>query len=160
VKRQVFAVLVAALLAAPAAADDVARGAYLARLMDCGGCHTPGALLGKPDAARPLAGGDVGFEIPQLGIFYPPNLTPDAKNGLGAWSEADIVRALREGVRPDGRQLAPAMPWRSYAVIDERDAKALAAYLKSLPATPVTVPGPVGPSEPAPAPYLTLVVPK
>jgi mono/diheme cytochrome c family protein len=54
------------------AADLAARGQYLARIMDCGGCHTPGALTGQPDMARYLAGSDVGFEIPGLGRFYPP----------------------------------------------------------------------------------------
>ena len=70
------------------------RGEYLARIMDCTGCHTPGALMGKPDQARYLAGSDIGFHLPGLGYFYPPNLTPDKETGLGAWSEADIVRAL------------------------------------------------------------------
>jgi mono/diheme cytochrome c family protein len=158
--RTAFFCLAVALVAMPAAAQDVKRGAYLARIMDCGGCHTPGALVGKPDPASPLAGGEIGFEIPGLGIFYPPNLTPDAAAGLGAWSEADIARAIREGIRPDGRELAPAMPWRSYAVIDDADVAALAAYLKSLAPSPRKVPGPVGPSETPPAPYMTVVAPK
>src|SRR4051812_45826375 len=53
------------------------RGEYLVTIMDCSGCHTPGTFLGKPDMQRPLAGSEVGFQIPGLGIFYPPNLTPD-----------------------------------------------------------------------------------
>ena len=71
------------------------RGAYLAKIMDCGGCHTPGALAGKPDEARSLAGSDIGFGIPGLGVFYPPNLTGDAATGLGKWSAAEIVTAGR-----------------------------------------------------------------
>ena len=71
-----------------------------------------------------------------------------------------IVRAVRTGRRPDGRELAPIMPWRSYAALTDADARDLAAYLKTLPPSPAKVPGPVGPSETAPAPYLTVVVPK
>jgi|SRR5690606_11268289 mono/diheme cytochrome c family protein len=149
-----------AALAFPATAADVKRGEYLASIMDCGGCHTPGAMTGKPDLAHPLTGGDVGFEIPGLGIFYPPNLTPHPESGLGAWSEADIVRAVRQGIRPDGRELAPIMPWRSYQALTDEDAAALAAYLKSLPPSPTKVPGPLGPGEKVQAPYLTMAVPK
>ena len=144
----------------PAEAEEgVTRGAYLAAIMDCGGCHTPGMLLGKPDPDRPLAGSDVGFEIPGLGIFFPPNLTPDRDTGLGAWSEADIVRAVRTGERPDGRQLAPVMPYQSYARLTDADAHALAAYLKSLKPVEHRVPGITGAGEKATAPYLTVKMP-
>jgi mono/diheme cytochrome c family protein len=144
---------------AKAADDPLARGEYLAKIMDCGGCHTTGVFLGKPDPARYLAGSEVGFMIPGLGIFYPPNLTPDPATGLGEWSVEDIVRAVRMGVRPDGRELAPAMPWRSYAALTDDDAMALATYLKSLPAINQPEPPMVGPDEKAPAPYLTVVPP-
>ena len=160
-----FAALGIALLAAlPAFAQTakptVERGAYLASIMDCTGCHTPGTFLGKPDMARLLGGSEVGFQIPGLGIFYPPNLTPDAETGLGKWSTADIVKAVRTGVRPDGRQLAPAMPFMSYAKLTDTDANALAAYLKSLKPVKNAAPALVGPSEKAKAPYLTVVMPQ
>ncbi len=127
--------------------------------MDCGGCHTTGTLTGKPDPDRFLAGSDVGFAVPGLGIFYPPNLTSDPETGLGAWSEAEIVTALRTGVRPDGRELAPAMPWRSYSALDDADATALASYLKSLPPIRHQAPPPTGPDEHPSAAYLTLALP-
>src|SRR5262245_1732140 len=93
---------------ATARADDpVKRGEYLVHVSSCGDCHTPGSLAGKPDMGRYLGGSSIGFQIPGLGIFYAPNLTPDPATGLGNWSEADIVTALRTGVRPDGRELAP-----------------------------------------------------
>src|SRR3712207_9012000 len=57
------------------------------------------------------------FGISDLGLFCPPNLTPDHETGFGAWSEADIIRAIRKGERPDGRVLAPVMPWRNYAAL-------------------------------------------
>jgi mono/diheme cytochrome c family protein len=151
-----------ALLAAvsPGAAQGAAdRGEYLARIMDCGGCHTPGALAGKPDQARYLAGSDIGFAIPGLGTFFPPNLTPDEETGTGRWTEEDIIRAVRTGVRPDGRQLAPVMPWHAYSALTDEDALALAGYLKRLPPVQNTVLPPHGPSQTPPAPYLTVVAP-
>jgi mono/diheme cytochrome c family protein len=140
-------------------AEKRARGAYLAAIMDCGGCHTGGALIGKPDPALHLAGSGIGFQIPDLGIFYPPNLTSDRETGLGAWSEAEIVTAVRTGVRPDGRILAPVMPWHAYGHLTDEDAGALAHYLATLPPVRHAAPPPAGPSETPPAPYLTVVVP-
>lgn len=151
------------LAAGPALAQvdgAVARGEYLARIMDCAGCHTPGALAGKPDHTRALAGSQIGFHIPDLGYFYPPNLTPDRQTGLGAWSDADIVRAVRTGARPDGRMLAPVMPWHSYAALTDVDAQALARYLKSLPQVRHAVPPLAGSSGTPPSAYLTVVTPK
>ena len=153
-----------AIAAWPAAAQDadpgtLARGQYLAAIMDCGGCHTGGALIGKPDPALALAGSQIGFQIPDRGTFYPPNLTSDRETGLGAWSEAEIVAAVRTGVRPDGRILAPVMPWHAYAALTDADAAALAAYLKSLPPVRHAAPPITGPTETPPAPYFTVVVP-
>ncbi|MGD9511190.1 MAG: c-type cytochrome [Geminicoccaceae bacterium] len=149
----------AAFLTFPAHAEDAAtRGAYLARIMDCGGCHTPGAFTGKPNADMELAGADVGFAVPGLGVFYPPNLTPDPETGLGEWSEAEIVAAIRTGARPDGRELV-VMPWRSYAALSDEDANALAAYLKSMAPVANAVPQPSGADEKAPGPYLAVMMP-
>jgi mono/diheme cytochrome c family protein len=141
-------------------APDITRGEYLSRIMDCAGCHTPGALVGKPDLSRNLSGSDVAFHIPELGFFYPPNLTSDRETGLGSWTEADIVKAVRTGVRPDGRGLVPVMPWHSYSALTDYDAHSLAAYLKSLPPARHAVPGPLGPNETPPGPYLTIVAPQ
>lgn len=161
-----LAAVVAALLAWPVIAEQRRparqpdqRGAYLAAIMDCRGCHTPGALIGKPDQARDLAGSAIGFAIPELGVFYPPNLTPDDETGLGRWSEGDVVRAVRTGVRPDGRILAPVMPWHAYAALTDGDARALARYLKALPPVRHAAPPLTGPQERPPAPYLTIVSP-
>jgi mono/diheme cytochrome c family protein len=153
-------VFLTALPAAAAADDTVERGEYLARIMDCTGCHTPGALAGQPDFDRYLAGSDIGFQIPGVGVFYPPNLTPDPVNGLGGWSAEDIITAVRSGVRPDGRELAPVMPWPSYGALNDEDAKALAAFLMSLPAIAHQSPAPVGPEGTPTAPYLTVVAPQ
>jgi mono/diheme cytochrome c family protein len=159
-----LALALAVTLAAPgrgaAAQDRLKRGEYLAAIMDCTGCHTPGALKGQPDHARALAGSDIGFAIPGVGIFYPPNLTPDRETGLGAWSEAEIIAAIRNGARPDGRALVPVMPFHSYARLTDSDADALVGYLKSL--QPIRNPTPtiVRPGQKATAPYLKLEIPQ
>ncbi|MBL8704998.1 MAG: c-type cytochrome [Rhodospirillales bacterium] len=142
------------------AQDRVKRGEYLATIMDCTGCHTPGALIGKPEQARALSGSTIGFAIPALGIFYPPNLTPDRETGLGKWTEGEIVKAVRTGETPSGRTLVPIMPYHSYARLTDADAQALAAYLKSLKPIRHQAPAPTGPQEKPKAPYLTLVVPQ
>jgi len=150
------------LAAAPVALAEtpVERGAYLAHIMDCGGCHNTGAFTPRPNLATPLAGSDIGFEMPGLGFVYPPNLTPDQETGLGTWSDAEIITAFTTGVRPDGRQLAPIMPWMSYGHITADDATALVAYLRSL--TPVShqVPGPFAATDKPTSPYMTVAMPK
>ncbi len=137
----------------------VERGAYLAQIMDCDGCHTPGVMSGQPDFSRRLAGGTVGFRVGDLGVFWPPNLTSDPATGLGAWSAEEITAALRTGLRPDGRELAPIMPWRSYSALTEQDMAALVAYLQSLPAVEHQVPEPHAVGAAAPLPYLDVVPP-
>ena len=144
----------------PALADDaaVARGKYLVTIGSCQDCHTPGHFFGKPDMARVLGGSEVGFEIPGLGTFYGPNLTPDKDTGLGSWTDAQVIAALQTGVRPDGRVLAPIMPWRALAVLTKPDAAAVVAYLRSLPPVSNKVPGPFGPDE-TPTAFVMKIVP-
>jgi len=137
----------------------VQRGYYLVRIMDCTGCHTPGALTGRPDTDRLLAGSDVGFGTP-AGILYPPNLTPDPETGLGRWTDAQIARAIRQGVRPDGRALVPVMPWPSYSALTETDVAAVVAYLRTLRPVRNQAPPNTPPGQPAPAPYLSVTQPR
>jgi mono/diheme cytochrome c family protein len=141
-----------------AAQSPAERGKYLVSLAGCTDCHTPGYFLGKPDMARYLGGSDVGFELPGLGSFYGRNLTPDKETGIGSWSEEQIVTAFSTGVRPDGRELAPIMPWRAFANLTQSDKMAIAAYLKSLPAVNHKVAGPFGPTE-RPTSYVMKIVP-
>jgi mono/diheme cytochrome c family protein len=116
--------------------DPVARGRYLVTLMCLNDCHTPGYFYGAPDTTRRLSGSDVGWVGP-WGVVRARNLTPDSATGIGTWTSEQIVKALRTGNTPDGSQLAPIMPWMNYSsTLDEDDAMAIAAYLKSLP--PVT----------------------
>jgi mono/diheme cytochrome c family protein len=142
-----------------AAADpQTERGKYLVSLGGCNDCHTPGVFLGKPDFSRTLGGSEVGFELPGLGTFHGPNLTPDKETGLGNWTAEEIVTAITKGERPDGRELAPIMPWKSFAVLTKDDALAIVAYLRSLPPVKNKVPGPFGPSE-TPTSFVMKVVP-
>jgi mono/diheme cytochrome c family protein len=143
------AALGAATLAAPTvnAQSLVERGKYLATIGDCVDCHTPGYFLGKPDMTRYLGGSDVGFELPDLGVFVGPNLTADKETGLGAWTDEQIATALTTGVRPDGRILALIMPWHALAQLTKPDLSALISFLRSLPPIAHKVPGPFGPSE-------------
>jgi mono/diheme cytochrome c family protein len=154
------ALLGTSIAAPPARADDaVARGAYLVRVMGCNDCHTPGVFLGKPDFAKALAGSDVGFEVPGLGIHWGPNLTPDQDTGLGKWSEAEIITAFTRGIAPDGTRLIPTMPYNDFAGLTDADQHAVAAYLRSLPPIRNAVPAPTKPGEKAAAPYMTVIMP-
>lgn len=149
-----------AMIAAVHASDrQIARGKYLVSVSGCNDCHTPGYFFGKPDMTRYLGGSDVGFAIPHLGVFVGPNLTPDKATGLGNWTTKQIVTALTTGKLPDGRILAPIMPWRAFANYTKADAYAIAAYLKSLPPVTHKVPGPFGPKENVPVFVLTVLPP-
>ncbi len=114
-----------------APADVVARGKYLAEAADCAACHT------APGGA-PFAGGlamESGF-----GTIYATNITPDPDYGIGRWSADDFWRALHDGVRRDGQQLYPAMPYTSYRGMTREDADAIYAYVMQL--RPVKVANP------------------
>jgi mono/diheme cytochrome c family protein len=139
--------------------DAVDRGKYLATIMDCVGCHTDGYLKGQPDPARFLAGSNIGFGSPD-GVVYPSNLTPHAEHGLGRWTDEQIILAIRSGQRPDGRTLAPIMPWPHYSILTDADAKALVAYLRSLEPNEFRPPAPVAAGSPVSFPYLELRVPE
>ena len=106
-------------------AQQVARGAYLARLGNCATCHT-----GRGGAA--YAGGR-GIETP-FGVVYSSNITPDAATGIGNWSAGEFWRALHNGRSRDGRLLYPAFPYPNYTLVTRADADALFAFLRSQPA--------------------------
>lgn len=121
-----FAILLAALQGAALAQGDAKRGAYLAKAAGCVGCHTET----KKDATS-YAGGRA-LKTP-FGVFYGPNITPHPSAGLGRWSEADFVRAMRLGLRPDGAHYFPAFPYPSFTHIVDADLRDLWAYLRTLP---------------------------
>ena len=98
---------------------QLAKGAYLARIGDCAACHTA-------NKAQPFAGG-LPLATP-FGTLYSTNITADASTGIGGYSYDDFATALRQGVAKDGRRLYPAMPYPSYAKIDDADMHALYRY--------------------------------
>jgi mono/diheme cytochrome c family protein len=129
-QRQPIAAAFALILltrAIPAAGDEdaVTRGEYLVGAGGCFSCHTVAG-------GHKLAGGRA-LATP-FGTFYSPNITPDPETGIGRWTNAQFLRALREGVRPDGANYFPVFPYPSFTGITDRDALAIKAYLFSLPA--------------------------
>ena len=118
---------------APAVIGDtaglVARGEYIVRnVAVCGHCHA--ADVQDPDGA--LSGG-FEFRNWRLGTIRASNITPDSATGIGAWSDAELVRAIRSGEDRHGEVLAPVMPYAWFRGMSERDALAAARYLKSRP---------------------------
>jgi mono/diheme cytochrome c family protein len=108
----------------PATTALIARGEYLTRAADCGGCHS------APNR-KPFTGG-LPFKLP-FGTIYSTNITTDRETGIGGWSDDDFVRALHRGIAPGGRHLYPAFPYTSYTGMSREDALAIRAYLNSLP---------------------------
>ncbi len=120
-------------ITAPAAGDRVRYGEYLANIGHCMDCHTPRAADGRLVSTKWGAGGQR-FPGP-WGLAVSRNLTPDA-SGLKDWSDAEVARAIRDGVRRDGTPLKPPMGYGFYKTMSEADMAALIAYLRSLKAVP------------------------
>jgi mono/diheme cytochrome c family protein len=141
-------------------AETVQRGQYLVTLLGCGSCHTNGALIGEPNLSMLLAGSDTGIAWTNPlaernpGVVYPANLTPDAETGIGSWSTDEIIAMIQTGVDRHSGQTLPVMPWPSYANIHADDARAIAAYLLSLPPVRHQVPANVRPGQRATAPFV------
>jgi mono/diheme cytochrome c family protein len=114
----------------PDPADQVGYGHYLTQLGHCMLCHTPRDAGGRPDLQRLGAGGAVLRGV--FGEITTPNITPDAKAGIGSWSNQQLRDALTKGVRPNGAVLASPMPWRYLATMREADIDAIVAYLRTL----------------------------
>lgn len=107
---------------------DIARGKILFAIGGCASCH-----MTPEQADRTQLGGGFALKT-QFGTFYPPNISSDLKAGIGAWSETDFIRAMREGVSPEGRHYYPAFPYTSYRHMTPDDLADLFSYLKSLAA--------------------------
>jgi mono/diheme cytochrome c family protein len=123
----VFAALAA--IAAPAAAD-VARGEYLVEtVMGCGNCHTP---LGPEGFAREAALSGRLVEETDAFTAIAPNITPASR--IADWSDEELARAIREGIRPDGTLIGPPMPFFAYRAISDEDLAAIVTYLRTIPA--------------------------
>jgi mono/diheme cytochrome c family protein len=126
---------------ANAQSDLVKRGDYLVNtIMTCGNCHTPkgppAAIAGK-DFSGGLSWDEPPFQVTAS------NITQDKDTGIGAWSDADIEKVLRTGIRPNGTPIAMVMPTNFYEIISVRDMKAIVAYLRTIKPVANKVPDPI-----------------
>lgn len=114
------------------------RGVYLVNgIVACGNCHTPQTPEG-PAKGREFAGAKIA-DIPEFTAFA-SNITPDRKTGIGTWSKAELIRAIRDGVRPDGSLIGPPMPFTMYRHLSDRDVEAIATYVMQVPAVSNAIP--------------------
>lgn len=122
--------LVAAASLPASAQSPVERGRYLVETIGaCGNCHTPKGPTGDLPGKH-LAGG---FQLDDsFGTWIAPNITPDPETGIGRWTDSEIIRAIREGKRPDGKTLGPPMPFDLYRRLSDNDVKAMVVYLRTV----------------------------
>ena len=135
-KRPLVLAVALAMAASPLAAETLLeRGTYLVRgIVACGNCHSPKTPAGGPAPGMELAGGFL-IEFDKF-TAYASNITPDAETGIGTWSDAEIMTAIREGQRPDGSIIGPPMPIGLYRGVSDRDLDAIVAYQRMLAPLP------------------------
>ena len=104
----------------------------------CGNCHMARDEQGKPIPERGLSGG-MKFDDGPF-VAYAANITPDRETGIGRWTDKQLARAIREGLRPDGSLIGPPMPIEMYRGMADADLKAIIAYLRASPAVGNKVP--------------------
>jgi mono/diheme cytochrome c family protein len=119
----------------------IERGNYLVNtIMTCGNCHSP---KGPPDAVagKDFSGG-LRFNEPPFDVTS-PNITPDKETGIGTWSDADLKKAMLDGVAPNGVSFAVVMPTGFYGILQPSDLDAIVAYLHTLTPVKNKVPDPI-----------------
>jgi len=107
---------------------DLENGKTMFLIGGCSSCH---AVPKQKDGTR--LGGGLALNSP-FGVFYVPNISSDAKDGIGGWNEAQFITAMVKGTSPAGKHLYPALPYTSYQRMRLDDLRDLFAYLKTLPA--------------------------
>lgn len=139
--RVAACLMLAAPIAASWAQDDaqMVRGKYLAEgVVACANCHIARGDKGQPLFDKGMSGGmlfeDAAFKA------YAPNITPDPETGIGKWTDAQLAKAIREGIRPDGRLIGPPMPIEFYRNMSDSDLAAIIAYVKAQPPVKHVVP--------------------
>jgi mono/diheme cytochrome c family protein len=108
---------------------NLQNGKLLYTIGGCINCHKPDPAKASADATLPSGGAPLKTPI---GVFYPPNLTPDPATGIGTWSEIDFINAVQHGISQSGRHLIPALPYTSYAAMRTEDVLDIRAYLMTL----------------------------
>jgi hypothetical protein len=119
--------------------ERLVRGGYLVnQVCACGACHTTrdgGHIATEPERTDAFLGGGNTFvaEGMSAGIWI-SNITPDVETGIGAWSDDEIMRAIRDGVAKDGHFMLPFMPYDAYQRMSDEDVRSVVVYLRSVPA--------------------------
>lgn len=118
--------------------ERIARGRYLYEsVADCASCHSQRDFtrVGGPEVPSGRGRGNIMSDIVTglPGTIVAPNITPDVETGIGAWTDGEKIRAIREGVSRDGHALFPMMPYQGFRRIGDEDVQALVAFLNSLP---------------------------
>ncbi len=122
-------------------ADLVKRGDYLVNtIMTCGNCHSPKGPTG--DIAGKEFSGGLSWDEPPFKVTA-PNITQDKETGIGKWSDGDIKKLLRKGLKPDGTAIATIMPTGFYEIITSKDMNAIVAYLRTIKPIKNKVPDPI-----------------
>ena len=153
----------------------VARGKYLVTIGSCNDCHSPKIMTPQGpavDESKPLSGSPAGMPLPEVppgvlgpdkwgalasndltawvgpwGTSFSRNLTPDKETGLGSWTEAMFIKALRTGKdMGEGRPILPPMPWDMIGKATDSDLKAIFAYLRTLKPVKNAVHDPIPPA--------------
>jgi mono/diheme cytochrome c family protein len=117
--------------ATSANAEQLRRGQYLVAAGDCISCHTR-------EGGEALAGG-LGLNTP-FGVIYTPNITPDAKTGIGDWTADQFYQTMHKGIDDEGSNLYPAFPYPWFTLVSREDDDAILAFLKTAPAVQYTPP--------------------
>jgi mono/diheme cytochrome c family protein len=118
--------------------ERIARGQYIFEsVADCSGCHSQRDFtrMGGPEVPTGRGRGNILSDILKglPGVVVAPNITPDRETGIGAWTDGEKIRAIREGVDRDGNALFPMMPYAGFGRFSDEDVQALVAFLDSLP---------------------------
>lgn len=133
-----FLAVLAATSSHAAAETLLERGTYLVNgIVACGNCHTAQTPNG-PAPGLEFAGTIIA-DTPEFTAFA-SNITQDKETGIGNWTKAELVRAIRDGIRPDGSLIGPPMPFGMYRHLSDRDVEAIATYVMQVPAVSNTVP--------------------
>ena len=126
---------------ADAQSDLVKRGDYLVNgILTCGNCHSPKGPTG--DIPGKLFSGGLSWDEPPFKVTA-PNITQDKETGIGAWTDAELKRVLRKGIKKNGVPIAMVMPAGFYEIMTERDLDAVIAYLRTIKPIKNTVPDPI-----------------
>lgn len=125
--------------AAPPAAATLERGRYLMNgVVACANCHMARGPGGEYLTGKGMSGG-LPFQE-KMFMAYAPNITQDRETGVGKWTDAQLVKAIREGIRPDGSIIGPPMPVEFYRHMSDEDVNAIVAVLRTEPAVRNVVP--------------------